>query len=175
MSQPQGVINVPISILTGINNGQSSAIRGMPQKDSTSDGTNSFALNRSLYTNTLPTTTPTVQQQIKKKWFGNRDASQVTRNRRVNEIGVGSLNAANQTMDFMSHSNQNTVNDALTRVRAGGAVAPPKKDAKRNNAPTPGFPTGILVRTQYRTVVPISNQTAMASKPISANIPRLYH
>jgi hypothetical protein len=175
MSQTQGVINVPISILTVINNGQSRAIRGMPQKDSTSDGTNSFAMNRSLYTNTLPTTTTTVEQQIKKKWFGNRDASQVTRNRRVNEIGVGSLNAGAQTMDFMTHHDPNTVNDALTRVRAGGAVAPAKKDAKRNNAPTPAYPTGRLIRTQYRTVVPISNQTAMANKPISANLPRLYH
>jgi hypothetical protein len=175
MSTPQGVLNVPIRILTEINNGQSTSIRGMPQKDSTSDGTMTFALDRSLYTNTLPATPLTVSQQISKKWFGNRDASQVTTNRRVREVGVGSLNAGRQNMGFMSHSNNNTVNDALTRVRAGGAVAPAKKGANRHNGPTPSYPTGPLIRTQYRTVVPISNYTAMANKPISAGLPRIYH
>jgi hypothetical protein len=170
-----GVINVPVRILTAINNGETDVIRGMPQKDSTSDGTNSFAMNRNLYTNTLPTNTPTVQQQIKKKWFGNRDASQVTRNRRVNEIGVGSLNANNQTMGFMSHKDPNTVNDALRRVRAGGAVAPPKKNASQTNGPTPCYPNGILCRTKFSLTVFISNKTAMAYKPISENIPPLYH
>jgi len=122
-----------------INNGALIGQKAMPQKDITSDGEASFALGRQMYIHTFPTTQATVQQKYQKKWYGNRDASQVTTNRRVNEIGAGSLNANKQLFSFTTYKDVNTVSDALTRVRSGGAVAPPKKIAKRNNAPTPSF------------------------------------
>jgi hypothetical protein len=153
-------------IINNINNGQLNAIRAMPQKDSTSDGDSTFEMSRGIYTRTLPnnpTNTPTthttynwqarrnVQQTTSlptgessnyingKKWYGNRDASQVTTNRRTTQVGVGSLNANNQTMGFATHGDANTTRDALRRVRAGGAVAPAKKGANKNNNLTPSF------------------------------------
>jgi len=157
-------------VINNINNGQLSAVRAMPQKDSTSDGDSTFEMSRSVYSRTLPTnptTTPTVHITYNwqarrnivqttsiptgvssnymngKKWYGNRDASQVTANRRTTEVGVGSLNAANKPMGFATHSDINTTRDALRRVRGGGAVAPAKKGANRHNAPTPGFAPAV--------------------------------
>lgn len=158
--------NLHRPILNILNNGQLSSVRAMPQKDSTSDGNSTFEMDRAIYSRTLPTnmtTRPSTSttynwqarrnvQQITslptgsssnymngKKWYGNRDASQVTANRRTTEVGVGSLNASNKKMAFESHVNYNTTNEALRRVRAGGAVAPAKKAANRHNAPVPGF------------------------------------
>ena len=162
-------------IVQDINNGTLSVIKSMPVKDSTSDGTSTFSMDRNVYMQTIPPITPTVKQNIEKKWFKNRDASEVTRNRRVNEIGVGSLNASNKPQSFTTHRIVNTVNDALTRVRAGGACAPPKKNALRTNGPTPAFPTGILQRSKYHSIVNIQPKMAMASKPISKNLQQIFH
>jgi hypothetical protein len=126
-----------------INNGVLIGQKAMPQKDITSDGDSSFELGRQTYINTHPSTAPTVQQLQQKKWYGNRDASQVTANRRTNQIGVGSLNASNGQIGFTTYKDVNTVSNALTRVRAGGAVAPAKKAANKNNAPTPTFSPAI--------------------------------
>jgi hypothetical protein len=162
--------NLHRPVIQILNNGQLSGVRAMPQKDSTSDSESTFEMNRVVYSRTLPTnstnTTSTsttynwqarrnVQQVTSipnntttnymngKKWYGNRDASQVTTNRRTSEVGIGSLNATNGPMSFESHANYNTTRDALRRVRAGGAVAPAKKGANRNNAPVPGFSPAI--------------------------------
>ena len=158
-----------------INNGRLSAIKCMPQKDLTSDGTDGFAMDRNTYVNTLQTASVPLNVQTNKKFFGNRDASEVIRNRRVTEVGLGTLNANNIPTSFTNTTSTNSVRDAITRVRAGGAVAPAKKRALRTNGLTPGFSTGKLVRTQYRSVQHIQNKTAMAYKPISKNIPPLSH
>jgi hypothetical protein len=153
-------------IINNINNGELNSVRAMPQKDMTSDNESSFEMARSVYVRTFPNNvinTPITHtnyiwqarrniQQITsvptgittnymngKKWYGNRDASQVTTNRRTNQVGVGSLNASNSPMGFTTHSDINTTRDALRRVRAGGSVAPAKKGANRNNAPVPSF------------------------------------
>jgi hypothetical protein len=126
-----------------INNGVLIGQKAMPQKDITSDGDSSFELGRQTYINTYPRTTPTIEQLQQKKWYGNRDASQVTANRRTNQIGLGSLNASSGQIGFTTYKDVNTVNTALTRVRAGGAVAPAKKAANKNNAPTPTFSPAI--------------------------------
>jgi hypothetical protein len=162
-------------ILQDINNGTLKAIKSMPIKDSTSDGTSSFSIDRNVYMQTLPIVTPTVAQNLHKKWFKNRDASEVTRNRRINEVGVGSLNASNKLQSFTTYRVVNTVNDALTRVRAGGACAPPKKNALRTNGPTPAFPRGILQRSNNHSIANIQPKMAMASKPISKNLQQIYH
>ena len=126
-----------------INNGVLFGQKAMPQKDITSDGESSFSLGRQTYIGTYPSTQTTIQQKYEKKWFGNRDASQVTANRRINEIGVGSLNASKGKMSFTTYKDVNTISNALTRVRAGGAVVPPKKTANKHNAPTPSFSPAI--------------------------------
>lgn len=159
----------PVFIKQDINNNTLNAIKAMPLKDSTTDGTSEFELNRSIYSKTyrspltdanaipllkrpyLETTgksriRPTVfdgtHAPVQKKWMNstNRDASQITTNRRTNSVGTGSLNYSNQPMSFTSHNQVNVVNDALRRVRAGGAVAPPKKNFSPSHTyvPSPG-------------------------------------
>uniref|UniRef100_A0A6C0DLP5 Uncharacterized protein n=1 Tax=viral metagenome TaxID=1070528 RepID=A0A6C0DLP5_9ZZZZ len=125
--------------INNINNGTLSAGKAMPQKDITSDNNSSFELARKTYIETYTGENNVTRLKNDKKWYGNRDASQVTSNRRNNQVGVGSLNASKQQMSFTNHKDVNVVNDALRRVRGGGAVAPAKKGANRNNAPTPGF------------------------------------
>jgi len=155
----------PVFIKQDINNGALSAIKAMPLKDSTSDATSDFELNRKIYERTY--TTPLTNTQIiaalkkprfgmsgltvfdgthapvQKKWMGstNRDASQITSNRRTNNVGTGSMNYDNKLMSFTAYKDVNVVNDALRRVRGGGAVAPPKKAASPSQTyvPSPGI------------------------------------
>jgi len=74
-----------------------------------------------------------------KKWMGsaNRDSSQITRNRRTDSVGKGSFNlpidSENQTLSFTNGNDRNLINHTLSRVRGGGAVAPPKKAASPSN------------------------------------------
>jgi len=121
------------------NNGALSGQKAMPQKDFTSDNQSSFEMSRRTYVETLPSVKNTVSQTLQKKWYGNRDASQIVANRRTNQVGIGSLNASRGLMSFTTYKEVNTVNDALTRVRAGGAVSPAKKGANMKNGLTPSF------------------------------------
>jgi hypothetical protein len=149
--------NTPVFIRTGINNGLLKTQNAMPQKDSTSDGQSSFSADRRAYydTSTLKpkitalnppylgmdshTVFDGTHTAKQKQWYGNRDASEVTRRNRVQGVGLGTFNAQGQALSFESHANVNTVNSALSRVRRGGAVAPAKKAYNTNNAygPTP--------------------------------------
>jgi hypothetical protein len=92
----------------------------MPRKDLTSDNESTFAMPRRAYTATHQWITPTSDENKVKKWFGNRDASQVTAKNRVNEIGVGSLNAATIPIAFKDTLGLNTRRQALRRVRHNG-------------------------------------------------------
>ena len=163
--------------INNINNGTLSSQKAMPQKDLSSTNEGEFAMDRRNYTETVNSglSHKTNLNYPQKKWLGNRDASQVTYNRRVSNIGTGSLNADGVPMSFTTVKDVNTVNDALRRARAGGSVAPPKVRARRTNAPTPSWATGPLIRSQYQSIHPIENKTAMINKPISANIPKRYH
>ena len=98
-----------------MNNGILNAVKAMPMKDITSDGGSSFAMSRLEYVRALPTNTI-------KKWYGNRDASQITANRRISEVGLGSLNATASPMSYKTTVDNNTARLALNRVRSGGAV-----------------------------------------------------
>ncbi len=113
-------------IRTEINNGTLSGMKAMPQKDSTSDGTSDFALDRRAYAESLTSYSAT---QLKQKKFigGNRDASSVAERRRTNEVGNGSLNASGGQISFTTVRDINVSNNALRRVRAGGAYVPPLK------------------------------------------------
>jgi len=122
-----------------INNGALFGIKSMPLKDSTSDNQSSFNMSRQTYVETIPATPVPVEQKIIKKWFGNRDASNVIANRRNVAVGKGSLNASGGIFSFTAYNEINVVDSARRRARAGGSVAPPKKNARTTNAPTPSF------------------------------------
>jgi len=144
--------NTPIFIRTEINNGLLKTQNAMPQKDSTSDNQSSFSADRRAYyhTSTLKPKITTLNPPHlgmnnhtvfdgthtakQKQWYGNRDASEVTRRNRVQGVGLGTFNSNGQPLSFESHANVNTVNSALNRVRGGGAVAPPKKAFNTHNA-----------------------------------------
>lgn len=146
-------------IIQDINNNKMPFMKAMPLKNLTSDNDSTFAMYRKNYvetyavaTNPSPNTVFYYDQRTQrttsqttsvatKKWYGNRDASQVTANRRNNSVGVGSLNANSQAMSFNSNIERNSVNDALRRVRGGGAVAPAKKNASPSATyvPTPVY------------------------------------
>ena len=113
-------------IITQINNGTLSGIKAMPQKDSTSNGTSNFAADRHNY---YESHTSYTAAQLKQKKFigGNRDASSVAARRRVNEVGNGSLNASGVETSFTTVRDINVTNNALRKVRAGGAYVPPPK------------------------------------------------
>jgi hypothetical protein len=127
--------------IQNINNGALIGVSAMPLKDSTSDSQNTFNMARHTFIETVPSSAVPVETQLKKKWSGNssnRDASQVARNRRNVAVGQG-LNADEGLYAFTSYSDINASTHALRRVRAGGYVAPAKKNARKTNAPTPSF------------------------------------
>jgi hypothetical protein len=126
-----------ISTIQDINNNRLSVQKAMPLKNITSDNNSTFAMYRKTYVETYSSQS----MLATKKWYGNRDASQVTTNRRNEQVGVGSLNANSLPMSFNSNVEKNTVNDALRRVRGGGAVAPIKKNFSKSATyvPSPSF------------------------------------
>lgn len=103
-----------------MNNGSLTFTRAMPLKDSTSDNSSRFSSAREVYTETTPDTST-------KKWYGNRDSSSVIERKKNNAIGKGSINKNNTELAFTSFTEKNTVNNAIRRVRAGGAIVPAKK------------------------------------------------
>lgn len=105
-----------------LNNGILISKNSMPMKDSTSDGNSTFSMGRLMHTNNVSQNAhPT------KKWIGgNRDASQVIKNRSISAIGNGTMNNENTSNSFVSNTSKNVVNDALVRVRSSGYVVPPK-------------------------------------------------
>ena len=135
------------------NNAVLSGVKAMPQKDSTSDGTSTFAGARHVYAETITNTDTPVSVKQHKKWFGNHDASDIAWKRRVQEIGVGSLNAGKGKMAFMNKNDRNSKIDALARVRGGGYVVPPKvrHNATKSGVPISTAPINVpVIRTQNR-------------------------
>lgn len=138
--------------LQSINNGALSGDKAMPQKDSTTDNASSFQMGRKMYIDTLPEPIePT------KKWMpSTRDASDIARRRRVAALGKGSINVSPNMLSFTTYRDINTTNDALRRVRAGGSVAPAKKNAQTINPIVPCYapavPTSTIVPNKYPTM-----------------------
>ena len=135
------------------NNSILSGVKAMPQKDSTSDGTSGFAGARHEYAETVMATPTSISVNQHKKWFGNRDASEIVSKRRVQEIGVGSLNAGKGAMAFMNKNDRNSRVDALARVRGGGYMVPPKVRHRPNQSGVPisTLPIHVpVIRTQNR-------------------------
>jgi hypothetical protein len=141
-------------VLTQLNNGILSGPNAMPLKDLNSDNDDSFAQNRALFQKSyvkpinlsIKQTTQSIEQRRapgiqhgfiiqggatvnQKKWIGgNRDSSQVTKNRRVNTTGTIISNTGQQS--FTNIRDNNTRIDALARVRGGGYMVPPKVTQK---------------------------------------------
>jgi hypothetical protein len=119
---------------------------------------------------------PTLNNVYKKKWIGgNRDASQVAVQQRVNQIGIRFPNTNNNVSSFNNSKEINTVNDALTRVRAGGEIAPPKKSVNKFKGPTRGYPVGPLIRTTAKTTAVIHPKTGMVGKNVNIMVHTYFH
>lgn len=101
-----------------LNNGVLTTNNSMPLKDSTSDNNASFQIARRTYVDTEPNTS-------QMKWYGNRDASDVSRRRRVFAVGKGTFNDLGKPNAFTSEK-KHVVNSALRRTRAGGYVVSAK-------------------------------------------------
>ena len=113
--------------IQNINNGVLTSDKAMPLKDSTSNNYGSFPMARKEFIETVPIIIPP-----ENKWIGGtRDASDVARRRRLGAVGKGSINTNNNDFAFTTTNDVNYRNSALRRVRAGGAVAPPKKGAQK--------------------------------------------
>lgn len=112
-------------ILRGLNNGILTGVRVMPAKDGVSDGNNMFAMNRMNYMRVMPLSLETNNIQQQKKWYGNKDASQVTANARVSQLGIGTNGSP---LSFMSGDETNSQRQALNRVRGGGRSVKPMKN-----------------------------------------------
>ena len=139
-----------LPIRNQLNNGTLSSTHAMPMKDSTSDNTESFAIDRALFLNAYqPPVNYAVKQTTRsffqrrapgithgfvvdgpksagqKKWIGgNRDSSNVTMNRRINTSGQNINTTGPQS--FTSPNDNNSRIQALARTRGGGSRVPLK-------------------------------------------------
>ena len=64
---------------------------------------------------------------------GLRDASNIAKTNRINEIGNGLLNANENSMSFTNNGNDNDIKSAINRVRNQGYTVPKKKTYKLLN------------------------------------------
>jgi hypothetical protein len=148
-------VETGLPILTQLNNSQLGGAKAMPLKNITSDNNAFFEIPRQEYVrsytpalnqnyranlavplfnrqiqhrqgNHIGSNTVPNQNLLIKKWTANRDASQITRDRRVNTVGNASLNASGGRMSFNSGYDNNRVNEAIIRTRSGGAAVPKK-------------------------------------------------
>lgn len=130
--QSNALLRTPIRMQ--LNNGQTSSRGGMPLKGSTATNENRFSMDRHRYVETHNTTTErTVDTQAAKKWTANanRDSSSRISAQRSRVVGYTTKNPHQETFAFTG-KNENTVNQALRRVRNKGHVVPPKVVANTN-------------------------------------------
>jgi hypothetical protein len=157
------------------------------------DVTTDYSIDRLKYNET---TNSSYNIPIMKKWYGSngsRDASYITSKRKVNQVGSGTLNPSIAT-NTPKNVHLNDVNNALTRVRAGGSVAPTIKRNTHGVGVTPTFPVAPLFRskkpiqeinkkmlykpntpTNLITIQQIQNKMAMMNKPNTTNVPQRFH
>lgn len=179
-------------ILEQLNNGILSSKNAMPLKDLTSDNADSFAMNRSIFQKSyikpidlsIPQVTHTmVQRQSpgiqhgfniqgtatvnQKKWIGgNRDSSQITKNRRVQTTGQIFSTTGPQSFKTIS-INDNLRTSALARLRSSGSRVPPKVSQKnvqpRPEPPArPPTPPIVDIPVYYRIISVGNNAIATA-------------
>jgi hypothetical protein len=153
-------------VIQGQRNGILKARDAMPVKDINSTGDSDFSVDRAKYSHIhkfvppQPITAATEQYNSRilfdhmgrrtvsvinsatsnangmKKWYGNRDASQIIANRRTNSVGQGSINTvAGNSISFMTKNDHNATREAKKRARCGGAATPAKCSHKYAGAP----------------------------------------
>lgn len=123
------IYNQNTTIIQGMNNGILNSRYAMPQKDLTSDGESSFAMNRQQYIHSEP-------KNLGKKWYGSsssRDSTAIIQKKAIHAVGKGSLNLARVPMSFAGHNDINTTREALVRVRNLGCAVPAKCRFKNIN------------------------------------------
>jgi hypothetical protein len=113
----------------GLNNAITTAKNGSPMKAGVSDGTSSFSRGKMLYTNAVHSNNNV--PIASKKHFGSRDASSITERRKYQALGKSVVNATGEPMSLISTKDVNDTKQALTRVRAGGYMVPPKQSGSK--------------------------------------------
>lgn len=111
-----------------INNGNISNIyKAMPSQFYPSANSSLFSIGRQSFMNST-----TKNDYIKKKKIGIKTASEITDNKKNNAIGKSSIqsNLSQQNLSFRSQDN-NIRNKLLQKCRAGGCIAPAKKNANK--------------------------------------------
>jgi hypothetical protein len=137
--------------LRELNHGILNAPNAMPLKDTTSINETPFSMTRRLFHKSYSTSSSAlsgdsfIQRQtpaihngfmiqgpkttLQKKWIGgNRDASNVIRNRRIES--VGQTTNATGPQSFVNIKDENSRIEALARVRGGGSRVPKKVSHK---------------------------------------------
>lgn len=120
---------------TQLNNGITSIQGGMPLKELTSSNENQFSMNRHKYAETHKTLlSKNTDILLKKKYIpnANRDSSSRILSIKSKTIG-NSLNPDKKAMSFTA-SNENTLKQAIQRVRNKGYVVP-NKVVNNTNSP----------------------------------------
>jgi hypothetical protein len=144
----------------GSNNGIMNFSNSMPMKNLTSDNESTFGMNRILFLRSYQPPVDYSQPQVgneiiqrqsvgirngfvlagakttvQKKWIGgNRDASNIVSNRRINSSGAVLSKPGAQS--FKNPNDNNPRIEALARVRGGGARVPPKVANRPVNWPS---------------------------------------
>jgi hypothetical protein len=184
-------------IINQLNNGLLSSTNAMPAKDSTSDNTGSFEIDRRLFKRTyqppinfsVAQITRSIEQRRspaiehgfiidgpksvqQKKWIGgNRDASSITVNRR--KASTGSTMTAPGPQSFFSKEKNSRI-EALARCRGGGASVPPKVTGKIFNFDS-NTPAPIVVDTSdYYRIVSAGNGALTNSFNTTGVVPGFY-
>ena len=185
-------------ILTELNNGVLKSTNAMPAKDSTSDNTGSFEINRKLFKKayqpavnfSLRQISRSVEQRrapalhhgfiidgpkttAQKKWIGgNRDASSIIQKRRGNSTGVALAKTGPQS--FFSKE-QNSRIEALARCRGGGSCVPPKVGARPVTFnPTPYVDPRAYFRIISAGLAAVSGITVVAPGTAYGLVPGFY-
>ncbi len=127
-----------------LNNSVLSGKGAMPHKSGSADGTANFAMNRQVI--------PLDASYTKTRKYGNKDASSVIERRKQANIGK-TVNIGGNALAFDT-KHDNSVKDALRRVRCQGATVPKKVQQQGHHVqvglPAHPFNTTETIRTQFR-------------------------
>ena len=135
------IVNASFPLRQSLNNGQTKAYMGMPQKFAGADGGASFAMGRNTFIrgstlnqekNADPKNADPKNANPKNgKPIKNTSSDLYIQRKKNNAIGRGSTKQALATNEIISFKNVNvnTTNAALRKARSSGCVAPAKKGA----------------------------------------------
>lgn len=105
----------------------------------------------------------------KKGVFANQGS--LSRTERIRNDAINKVqNSYDANYYHKNTTEKNTVNGAICRVRGGGAVAPPIKNANSTFNLSPSFSTGPLIRSVHRAPVHPQLKTAMFGKTVNTGV-----